>query len=498
MKYLKSVLIVLLFVIIIGIILFWGRWFYLSSKLSIKIVNSYEEEISDYKGNKMPFTILNEDKEQAIVVNGKAYEGERIFEPGDYKIEITKGIAYKKINVSIKDIERKAENEYYIYLSSQTLQALFTALEIADRGEMNGFLWTTKASTLDTETLVADTKNLVISEYLGNLENEEIQEKLFPEIKKYIKDVLKSNENAYFHLYVDDYSFHWEYELLGSLGLSDNRYDVSIYSDGTITYTDYYESGTEKVIRDIKIKKENSYELFLNEKESLDLIIDQFRKGIISTIEPLEGSYWDYLYLSTLRDNFRYILQFPELITFEDEQVAEAMKNANFERIVAVEEFQALDAEEKEKFFNYVKLDKKELEEKYFESDDANYLVITGTKPFYGKIGQENFEKLIKQVYEIYNEEYTILYKPHPSALPDEAQEKFLNDLGITVLPGTIPMEALSFIYPNLNLGGFPSSLYMSVDEGKTKFFFVASKEELIAPLNYLYDDLFSDAEFYY
>ena len=47
-------------------------------------------------------------------------------------------------------------------------------------------------------------------------------------------------------------------------------------------------------------------------------------------------------------------------------------------------------------------------------------------------------------------------------------------------MPFTIPMEALCFIYPNLNLGGFPSSLYMS------------------APLNYLYDDLFSDAEFYY
>ena len=90
------------------------------------------------------------------------------------------------------------------------------------------------------------------------------------------------------------------------------------------------------------------------------------------------------------------------------------------------------------------------------------------------------------------------MYKPHPSALPDENQEQFLNDLGIQVLPGTIPMEALCFIYPNLNLGGFCSSLYMSVDKGKTKFFFVQSKDDLIAPLNQLYDDLFSDAKFYY
>lgn len=33
MKYLKAVLIVLIFIIILGIIMFWGRHFYLGSKL---------------------------------------------------------------------------------------------------------------------------------------------------------------------------------------------------------------------------------------------------------------------------------------------------------------------------------------------------------------------------------------------------------------------------------------------------------------------------------
>ncbi len=49
MKYLKAVLIVLIFIIILGIIMFWGRHFYLGSKLEVGIMNSYEEEISDYK-----------------------------------------------------------------------------------------------------------------------------------------------------------------------------------------------------------------------------------------------------------------------------------------------------------------------------------------------------------------------------------------------------------------------------------------------------------------
>lgn len=57
-------------------------------------------------------------------------------------------------------------------------------------------------------------------------------------------------------------------------------------------------------------------------------------------------------------------------------------------------------------------------------------------------------------------------------------------------------MEAISFIYPELKLGGYASSLYMSVDKGKTLFFFAKDKNDLVEPLNKLYDSLFSDAEF--
>ena len=74
--------------------------------------------------------------------------------------------------------------------------------------------------------------------------------------------------------------------------------------------------------------------------------------GQISTIEPLEGNYWDYLYISTLRNNFTYILQFPELITFEDKLVQKEMEYANLLKIVAVDKFQALDNESKEKFLS--------------------------------------------------------------------------------------------------------------------------------------------------
>lgn len=69
-----------------------------------------------------------------------------------------------------------------------------------------------------------------------------------------------------------------------------------------------------------------------------------------------------------------------------------------------------------------------------------------------------------------------------------------------TVLPEirTYIKEVLEkFVYPNLKLGGFGSSLYLSVDKGKTLFFIAKSSRDLVESLDSLYDSLFSDAKFY-
>ena len=57
-------------------------------------------------------------------------------------------------------------------------------------------------------------------------------------------------------------------------------------------------------------------------------------------------------------------------------------------------------------------------------------------------------------------------------------------------------MEAILFVYDNIKLGGFASSLYMSANKGDTLFFFAKDKADLVEPLNILYDDLFSSAKF--
>ena len=164
-------------------------------------------------------------------------------------------------------------------------------------------------------------------------------------------------------------------------------------------------------------------------------------------------------------------------------------------KIVAKEKFNSLTDDEKEDFFKCVKLDKKEFDEKYFNSEKGKYLIITGTRPFYGKYSKDDFKNLIEQVYNKYKDEYKILFKPHPKAVPTEEQTAMLAEFNIDVLPAQLPMEAITFVYDNIKLGGVASSLYMSVEKGDTLFFFEANKDNLVEPLNVLYDDLFAGSE---
>lgn len=403
---------------------------------------------------------------------------------------------------TINTIREKNKNEYNIYMTSETLQTLLASLNMANHNEQQGYIWTKKNSTVNMEKVKVNLPKYQISEYNGDIDNNEFMEKVVPEAKEYIKNVIETDKNAYFHLYIEEDKFYLELELLGKFGLSDDKYDVTIYTNGTLSYE-----------RDYEMTKANKYERFKEEKAKYEEIVKDIKNGtgdyndypgsfMVDSTSTFYGSRkynFDYMYLSTLRKNITYKVQYPEMIKFEDEQIAKEMEKANIEKIVVQEEYEKLTEEQKKIFFENINFDKEMLDKEYFTEENGNYLVVTGTHPFYGNKGQtkEDFERILTQVNNDYKEKYTLLYKPHPRALPDEKQEEFLNSLNIKILPGSLPMEAISFVYPNLKLGGYESSLYMSVDEGKTLFLFAKDKDDLFEPLNEFFDTIFKGAKLY-
>lgn len=505
MKHKNILIIFILAVLVLGIIVLAIMPKRVKEFSSVKIVDCYGETIADYTQNKMPFTVEKQNENQVIKVNGKKCEdGERFYQVGKYQVEVYEGVKKEKATVEIKDIEKSADSEYNIYISSQTLPTFMAMLDISKNYNVKGFFWTQKSSSIDIDGIKNRNSNLRISENVGNAEESNFKFKLIPEIKSYIKEILQKDENAFFNLYVDDYRFYLDMELFGKIGISDNRYNYYYYSDGTASYVKDYTSKAGFIHREFKMREINGYDDFVKEKQEYNEIIEEIRSNKLE-YNDVPGSFYadkndykyDYMLIALLRDNVHYLLQFPQMIDFKDERVNDEMKNANFVKIDLKKQFEDLSDEQKSTFLSNIFLNKTEFDEKYFIDENGKYLIITGANPFYGDLDKNQFETIMKQVKEDYGEEYTLLYKPHPSALPNDEQQKFLDNLNIKALPGRMPMEAIMFIYPNIKLGGFASSLYMSAEEGQTEFFFAKDSTKLVDPLNTLYSDLFSNAKFY-
>lgn len=403
---------------------------------------------------------------------------------------ILTGISIIKIN------EKKLKNnhEYNIYVVNATLPTLLITMDMIENKENNTFLYYARESTLDVEKLKDNIPQLTLSSHIGNYES--IYNDLYIEIQEYVKNILKKDSKAHFTLIVDEYRGWLEFPIFIEQGLTDEQYTIRYYSDGTLSYVANYE-----------ILKENKYDFFQEEKENYLNLIKKVRNGnhkcvitcdylvnkeIGETKNLIDYPYdANYVLLATLRDNVEYYIQYPELIKYQDDKISEEMSKANIYKLDVKEKFEKLNLKQKKIFFELIKFDKETFDKNYFNDETGKYLIITGSNPFYGKYTEDTFNRLIKNVIDEYQEEYKILYKPHPSALPNETQTEFLKDYNISILPGQMPMEAISFVYKDLKLGGFPGSLYMSVENESALFFFEESKEELVSPLNILYDDMF-------
>ena len=467
-------------------------------KLTLCSIKTYDgQDINDYINNNRAFKIIPKEDGLTIKVNGKEYNKEGIYEPGEYKIEINKGKRKEKTIVYINKFNKQKRNEYDLYCINATYPLFLVSMDIINNKDNEGILWFSRYGTLNIDKIKQINPNIILSEYLNEETGKRDFDRVNDEMADYVKDVLKKDKNAYFKLYIDDFLYWFEYPIFEELGISEDKYEVIMYSDGTLSYTAKY-----------GIMQENAYDFYNREKDRYKKALYEAKKGMyqfqkLKYLRPSEegdkteklASEYDsnYILLATLRDNVTYYLQYPELLTYQDNRVKKEMEKANIKKMSAEEKYKSLSEENKKLLNEILYLDKKYMDKEYF-GEDKEKLVITGANPFYGKYKKEKFEEILKYVYKEYGEKYQLLYKPQPKAKPDEEQTKILERYNIKILPEKLPMEAIMFIYDNIKLGGFPSTLYMSTSNSDTLFFFEESIEELVEPLNLLYNELFSNS----
>ena len=449
---------------------------YNKKKLNIKIDKKLNFEIVDYQGNvihnynsnKLPFKIKSGED---IVVNDESYNPKTgFYKVGNYELKI-EGSSYK---VSINNIERN--NEYDIYLTLATLPSLYGALSFANSTN-ESFIWFGTSDTFD-EDYLSSLDYVTLSNNNGNKDS--IYNSLPKEIKDYIIGVLDKDDDAYFNLYLDEQISYLEYNVLSELGIDDNRYHVNYLTDGTMSYEIEY-----------PYDKENSYKFYMEVSDSYYDILHKIRSNLISRNVVDEA----YFIPSLARDNVTYYLQFPSFFTSKDKKMKSIYESVNYNSVSPQERYEKLNDKEKSIFRNVIGFDKSEFDKLYFNDNSKPYLIVTGLVPIDGNLGIKTFKNMIEYVVDEYGEKYNILYKPHPRALPDEDLISYFSSLNIGILPGKMPMEAITFVYTDLKLGGFTSSLYMSMEPDNVLFFFVENKKDIFEPIKSMLDSTYKNTE---
>ena len=499
---LSSIIVIVLLIVVTIVAYYFYQKMFEVEKLSLCSIITYDEQmIEDYENNNRAFKISTFNSGLEIKVNGKKYDQKGIYKPGKYIIEVKNKDEKEIATINIKELAEQDRNEYDLYCINATYPLFLVSMDIIKNKENEGFLWFSRYGTLDIEKIKEINPKITISKYLTEETGKRDLNNVNDETVEYVKEILKKDKNAYFKLYIDEFLYWYEYPIFEELGITEDKYEVIMYSDGTLSYTAKY-----------GMMQENSYDFYKREKDRYTEALDIARKGKdkfdIQNLKYLKASEEgdktenlaseydsNYILLATLRKNVFYYLQYPELIIFQDEKVNEEMKNANIEEMSAIEKYKKLSEEEKNILNEVLYLDKEEMDKNYFSGEKPK-LVITGANPFYEEYTKGEFENILQQVYSQYGEEYQLLYKPHPKAEPNEEQLEILNKFNIKILPAKLPMEAIMFVYDDIKLGGFPSTLYMSTDSDNTEFFFKETKDELVEPLNLLYDKLFNNTKF--
>ena len=449
---------------------------YNKKKLNIKIDKKLNFEIVDYQGNvihnynsnKLPFKIKSGED---IAVNDESYNPKTgFYKVGNYELK-TEGSSYK---VSINNIERN--NEYDIYLTLATLPSLYGALSFANSTN-ESFIWFGTSDTFD-EDYLSSLDYVTLSNNNGNKDS--IYNSLPKEIKNYIIGVLDKDDDAYFNLYLDEQISYLEYNVLSELGIDDNRYHVNYLTDGTMSYEIEY-----------PYEKENSYKFYMEVSDSYYDILHKIRSNLISRNVVDEA----YFIPSLARDNVTYYLQFPSFFTSKDKKMKSIYESVNYNSVSPQERYEKLNDKEKSIFRNVIGFDKSEFDKLYFNDNSKPYLIVTGLVPIDGNLGIKTFKNMIEYVVDEYGKKYNILYKPHPRALPDEDLISYFLSLNIGILPGKMPMEAITFVYTDLKLGGFTSSLYMSMEPDNVLFFFVENKKDIFEPIKSMLDSTYKNTE---
>ena len=318
--------------------------------------------------------------------------------------------------------------------------------------------------------------------------------------------IANEDQYSYFRLFLCDTLSHIELFSFMPYNIPSYRYEVKLVSDGSWTYSSAFPYRDENAmdmwsknaklyngIYDKALRKEFK---FINN----DYVLE-YENFIVKASYTNAADLSQMAIMAAQRPNTELWCAYPETLDSADSRVQAEIDKAHMPKMEPDVMYEALSNEQKNEFLKIVNFDKDEFDKNYFDKD-GDYLIVTGTNPFSGSFTDEEFADILNRIGNEYSD-YNILYKPHPSAVTPPSDfvkvNEWLTENNVKILPGRLPMEVISWVYSDVAMGGFDSSLFMSVPQGNTKFFIAESADSLSVLTKQLYNDgVFGTPEFYW
>lgn len=362
------------------------------------------------------------------------------------------------------------ESEVYAFsMTFGTMPSLYAGLYAVDR-EIPTYFFFEREQTFDTDGFP---EHVMLCPYLGADEEEKMRDWM----KKTIADIDEKNPDAQFELYVDDLrAGPISHDFFAAQGIDMSRVKVFMLSDGTGTYNEFFNNfGANGTGADYWKKMT---------EEINSLSWDGSGDYVETKALPEFETHWHWSYPLATRDNYTYIMHDSSLLETSDPYVKEKTSEMNCEDKNVIDMLNSLSPDKQETFLSMIPYDKDVYVKLMDESPKPN-LIINGTSN-----QPENQRKYVEEVYEKYKDDYDVFFEPHP------ADESYLDYE--TAFPGlrNVPKMSFEFVMMFIGdkidaIGGFPSTIYLTVPVDKVKFMFAAGPDAMPRPLNLI----FSNAE---
>ena len=398
-------------------------------------------------------------------------------------------------------VNRKVEvrNIYNCYWMSATLPVLYCALDMV-ANDYKSMLVFTRKDTLNIDEM--DDERFILK--VNGAGQEDLHEAW-----RMVGRIAYEDEYSYFRVFLTDIYSQSEMFSFMRYKIPASRYEVKLVSDGSATY-----GGVG-----FPYRADGSYTRWAGDFKFYNNVIDKALKGEFGT-DPETGlatithdSYvvtsgyteWPLNRMGIMaaqRDNVEMWCAYPETLRSDDALVQAEIDKAHMPKMAPNVMYDRLTDVQKQKFLKLCNFDKETFDKEYFDKD-GEYLIITGTNPFTSNnFTDAEFADLLEKIIADYDG-YNILYKPHPSAVEpgDDLPlvKSVLQNNDVKILPGRLPMEVITWVYGDAKIGGFDSSLFMSVPQGNTCFFIAPNANSLSQVSKWLYDEgSFGQPTFYW